>query len=825
MKTLMNKICVLLGVIICFYHSAVANEVVFNPVTAEVNHSVVINPVKEINYSAKGVEVLYSIPNVIYSNDSVSKFSIPSFGIIQRDENIAPKVSFTFEYIAIPEGCTIDLSEIKATTTSYSWANEDLDLTSSQIRILEEETPDQLTSQFVSIADIQIYRGHKIAKIKISPILYDTKSDEVIIANNLSFNLLFKEEIEGNSISRMGQNASIDSDDSLGDNFFSTCINSQSLENARSSISNANADCSYLIITTFELESALSEFIEWKKLLGYNVIVASQASWTSDEIMERVEEEYNNNADLLYLLLVGNNSMVPGINVPEIKYEDALGKIQTLKSHYTDFYYGCMDGENDRLPDIYRGRWAADNRDEVSAIAYKIMEYERNPNTENNFYSSSTHCAYFQHHSRYTEMENSRFIKTSEELRSHMIDNYELSPTRIYWDTDIIGSLVSPSKPYIYNYLGYNADFEYVPTEVMNVIEEDKSFKDVKQKIQNGSFYVLYRGHGYPTCLSSWYTYPIKPNFDIDLLNDLTNIDRLPLFFNFTCLTGDYNQRCLAQELLSKVNGGGIGVYAASEEAFSGYNDALALGVFNTIWPGVDASNLMPSFTNSTPLTRLGQILDNGMYIGMSQYEKSTIRPVADDEIVIPYLTDYTRTITHLFGDPSMDFTTNVPTRFSLDYLRRYSNLIEVNTGTEKGMISFYDHKNNITQRIYGNSASYNCENTDNVSVTISGHNKIPYVDYAANFDPEVNTSSNYIKNVSYTGNGVIRAECKISTFSEGTLLLINLFTNSIVGQVRFPENYPIASFHVSSPGVYMLSLMVGGGSPCDNKKIIVPSF
>lgn len=84
--------------------------------------------------------------------------------------------------------------------------------------------------------------------------------------------------------------------------------------------------------------------------------------------------------------------------------------------------------------------------------------------------------------------------------------------------------------------------------------------------------------------------------------------------------------------------------------------------------------------------------------------------------------------IFHCFGDPSIRIYTQQPTAFDNATITRNNGTISVNAGESNAEISFYNKTTGEVKRYLGLQATYNC-GTNDVSVCISGPNKIPYVD------------------------------------------------------------------------------------------------
>ena len=182
--------------------------------------------------------------------------------------------------------------------------------------------------------------------------------------------------------------------------------------------------------------------------------------------------------------------------------------------------------------------------------------------------------------------------------------------------------------------------------------------------------------------------------------------------------------------------------------------------MFDAIWP---SSALWPSIPNTngintsapTPTFRLGQILDQGLrrvdeaYLGINNTS-----------------TRYTHELFHCFGDPSMMIYTNTPTPFQYASIVRQNGTISVNTGGETANITFYNRRTGVIETFYGTSKTY--ANDPEISVCISAHNKIPYID----------AGTIYIQNATLTNNAYYEA----NTIKVGN----NVTTTQIQGNVNF---------------------------------------
>ncbi len=597
---------------------------------------------------------------------------------------------------------------------------------------------------------IRKYRGVSIAQVCVQPVQYNYKDSSTRVYSRITYKVVFKDGY------RNSNKKIISKDDNLLRN---TTLNNGILETvskkAVSASNGVDVTKDYLIITTPTYASAANRFAQWKRFMGYRVNLSIRSSWTATDVQTEVESKYDSLDNLYYVLIVGSHSQIPGKQMGDMNY-------------YTDYYYGCMDGANDDLPDVYVGRIPATTLNEANTVFNKIINYEQTPVTDYSFYNKGMNCAQFICSNN--GYEQRRFTQTAERIRDYMV-GIGKTVNRVYYAE-------SDATP-----LYWNNNSEYYGTGggIPSYLQKpqfawDGDADDIISGINNGAFYVLHRDHGQ---VDEW----VQPWFNVSHLSQLNNGSKLPVIFNICCDAGQYSNvssRCLADCMLTMSNGGSVGGFAATLTTLSGPNDALAEGIFESIWPspGLLQTFGKPNYTGQTsaPVYELGRILIEGLSKMLDLYPKIMY---ANGEETTWY--KWARRAFVCFGDPSMEIRTEVPQAFNDISVNRLPNSINVNLGNESGRITFYNTQTGSVSAFDGISATYNGESS-HVVVCVYGHNKIPLL----------NTSSTpyYIQNEMVTGNktigaGVIKIGSNVTdtkpqgpvTFSNG---IINLYGNSV---------------------------------------------
>lgn len=678
-------------------------------------------PTRDVVVSANSTTVTYTFDSAILQEDELFDgcywWRIDGFGF--EDEPTKPAVLSRLDQFVIPRGANVTVEVIESSYKDYHYpltpARQPLTDSGNDIYTKQNVKPIDKSiglypKSIIEKQDIQSYRGENILSVKVSPIQYDVTSQNIRAYTKIKYKVTYSKSWNTYSVDE-----NINSNFSHDDYYLKNIVlNSTNVQNKKSNVAVNSVENvqDYLIISVPKYAAAANEFAQWKKMLGFNTHVVLKSSWSTNEVKDVIREYYEKN-NLYYMLIIGDHEDVPA---------ESSTKIHT---HVTDFFYGCMDGSNDVTPDVYRGRLPVSNANEAQIVVNKIIQYERNPITTSSFYKNGLNCAYFQDldRNRYADR---RFAQTSEDVRNYLQGHQGKNIQRIYFAE----SSVTP----LYWNNGTYSKGEAIPADLKKpTFAWDGDAADITSAINKGVFYVLHRDHG---AYWGWG----DPEYDVSDINTLSNGAKLPVVFSLNCLTGKFNDAnlCFAEAFLRKANGGSVGIYGATESSYSGYNDVLAGGMFDAIWPSPGLRIVMPSQTSSgvtpTPTYRLGQILDQG-FARLSEIYGANA-----------YYTIYTKELFHCFGDPSMQIYTDTPTPFTNVAVNRETDNITVSLANGSATITFYDLTNGNVISYIGTSAIYNTNNPQNVTICISGHNKIPYIQNG------IATPTTYIQNETIVG-------------------------------------------------------------------------
>lgn len=696
----------------------------------EVSHKGGVDaPQRTLQRTDDGITVAYTFagnaPSACNDGDGGCVWRIDGFGL--RDAPGGYATPFRVDAFAVPEGCTAVVETVDSAFVDYDCrlapARRIPEKGTAAEGVVKEGGQNASQGGFyprkVAVAAWRgsVYRGREICNVVVNPVQYDAAANKARAYSKITYKVRFVPKAGARAMAGAPATKPVilPADNMLGN----TTLNGASAKAGDMAVKATGVAAGddtrdYLIISVDKYVEAVDRFAEWKELLGFRVHKVLKGSWNSDAVKAEVEKAYAENPALYYLLIVGDHDDVPG------QYMEHHADDGDFSVHYTDLYYGCMDGECDETPDIYRGRLSVSSPEEAATVVDKIIGYEKRPPTDAGFYERGVNCADYLDNDNGVadDYEDRRYVQTAEEIRAYMLGqgkdvervystNYEITPK--YWNR---------------NYFSFG---EPIPEDMLKpAFAWDGNEGDIRAAINGGVFYVLHRDHGLVDCWEN-------PYFSVKHVDMLQNGDLLPVVFCVNCDNGAFQADCLAERFLRKQGGGAVAVIAASDISYSGYNDALACGLFDAIWP---EPGLRPKFpgVNSlggetpAPTYELGQILDQAQ-VRVSETFGSPDPSVSSNEKNDSFCRIVTKEIYHCFGDPSMQICTEMPAPFSGVSVTRGNGCVTVGNGGETARITFVNRRTGEVVSHIAPSAVYTTADFEDVDVCVSGHNRIPYID------------------------------------------------------------------------------------------------
>ena len=486
----------------------------------------------------------------------------------------------------------------------------------------------------------------------------------------------------------------------------------------------------YLILGvdyTIDKES-LNNFIEWKKTQGYRVHLETiNRTWRTNEIQDVIKKHYEKaDVNLTHLLLLGTHGLIPGrFFYKDYRWNPKEEKYDTL-SYHMDFFYSRMgtDPNEQMLPDINCGRIGISSgatngiNQQMAAALDKIVNYQRNPVTNPDFYKNVFLASKFENDTANENHELLVFVRTSEDIAKYLSGSIGKTINRIYCtDPGTNPTYWSNQKYY------KQEDNEEIPTYLQRPnFAWNGTAANIKSAINQGSLLGIYNGHGN---MSGWnfFNYTVLPT-DTDYHNGAMQ----PLILSLCCTSGYLGfLNAFSYEMSRRANGA-IGVIAGCCPTFTVHNDIFGLGMIDAIWsdPGLKSqvtSYVYNEYPHKNEVKTLGSIMNSGNY--------RLIEQLGDDW----GLANNNIRAYHLFGDPSTQFYSEVPTKFTSPSITTFLDNITVSvlesySSDTPVYVSFYDKKAQRIERYrtYGGKVTFKNASDSIVSVCISAHNKIPYI-------------------------------------------------------------------------------------------------
>lgn len=510
-------------------------------------------------------------------------------------------------------------------------------------------------------------QSNGLAEIEVMPISYNESKKQVCIATELTYKVTFTKTKDTSEIRGIASNAN--------KNIIKNIVLNSKSVNKSDEISTPEG---YIVLTTPDYIKAVERFSEWKKRLGFNVKIISRTGWTPESIKHTIKSVYEKMAAPKYLLIIGDHEDIPGQQSHYGKY-----------TYYTDYFYSYITSDNSGMPDLIKGRIPVKSLEEANVVIDKIMNYEMNPIIDNNFYINAIHSTYFQDKDKKKDgIEDRQYSRVTEDLSQYMLLLGKNIIREYYTEDDVI--------PLRWSTPDYSGSFEVPENLRKPLFKWDSNVESITKAINSGAFYVFHRDHG----VKEGWVYPSYQNLDIRLLS---NKNKLPVLFSVDCSCGRFEGDCFAENVLKHPNGGAVAVFAASEDSFTDQNDIFSNAIFKSIWPNTNENS------DKEGTHRIGEILNQSLLANRH---------------------DYHNEIYHCFGDPSMMMVTNRPAEIQNIIVKRSDSSVTVSCANNDVAISFYDCISGMQKVVKSANADFESANPDAVSVVISGHNLLPYIDW-----------------------------------------------------------------------------------------------
>jgi PKD repeat protein len=299
----------------------------------------------------------------------------------------------------------------------------------------------------------QEWRDVRVSGIHYVPLLYNAAAKQLTVTTRIRIRVDF--EADNNQ-------AAITRSKSVKPTFFklykSSLLNFDMM-GLTESLSSADTNVRYLIITNDGAVPALANFIQWKNEQGFRVEVKIlEPGFNQPQEFKNYIQQLYDNEDLEYVLMVGdaypNGGSGGGPNIVPMFWWAPGGEDPS----YSDSWYTCLDGVDDHYADLAIGRFTYDNIGELEGQIVKTMAHYFNPDTTSNW---AEHTLLVAHEENFPQ----KYTQCKEEIRTY---SYPLQTPLFQTcyggagagNADIV-NFVNNTSCGIFNYRGHGSTTEF----------------------------------------------------------------------------------------------------------------------------------------------------------------------------------------------------------------------------------------------------------------------------------------------------------------------------------------------------------------------------
>jgi len=636
----------------------------------------------------------------------------------------APTLPVINRLFSIPFDC-----ELSATIEDYSI--EEISLSAcgltdpvipAQPPLFKSQNPDQIPFEFdkdqyttdryyrplsVETEIIGTMRALRLGKISIAPVEYNPISNTLRVYKKMTVNIQFNhpdlqttQEVQRKYYSPFFEP------------IYSRIINYDKTD-SRADIT--TYPVKYVIVSDPMFESQLQPFITWKKQKGFNVIEAytdeigdGSNLAIKDYLQNLYESATEDNPAPSFVLLVGDAPQIPPF----------AGMKQTERAAYTDLYF--CEYTDDFLPEVYYGRFSANDSAELQTQIDKTITYEKLNLPDTSYLANVTLIGGVE----------SNYGPT-------YLNGQMLYGAVHYFNPD------SVIPPIYSNTLLYNGSAPYINSNTPDAKDT------IINSINNGIGFLNYTGHG---SHNSWLDHPGEPEErqweitidDIDLLNG--NM-KYSLGIGNCCLSNtfaDVSGPCFGEAWMQVSDAGGIGYIGATAPTLYDGDFWWAVGgcwfldIDGSIFPYNDTTLGMYDglFHNHNEPDNLHYVVNAAANFcgNLAVAQGVEIHIGSPYEVFFITVDEYYWEIYHLLGDPSVSTYLGVPLENNVDYIDTITRCdtavtVYAHPGSYIG-ISFNEQLHGagfVGESGYTEVGILPFEPTGEATIIVTGQNRKPY--------------------------------------------------------------------------------------------------
>ena len=249
-----------------------------------------------------------------------------------------------------------------------------------------------------------------------------------------------------------------------------------------------------IVYPSTELENFLNMFARWKRASGFEVgTLYKDPSWTSASVLKQHIASYYEDHKPDYIMLFGDASGI--VSIPTNMFISPDG----TENDADDNYYTMLEGdETDYFPEALIGRFSIGDGLSLAVQSSKTINYEKGPDldagADNDWMNRALVVA-----GNYAEnnLQPSTPVRMSRWVREQFLESGYTQVDTVFYPPTYPGT------------------------------------STISSAISNGTQYISYRGWG---DANGWH----YPHFHMGDLDDVTNVNKLPIVYSIVCNTGDF---------------------------------------------------------------------------------------------------------------------------------------------------------------------------------------------------------------------------------------------------------------------------------------------
>jgi hypothetical protein len=362
-----------------------------------------------------------------------------------------------------------------------------------------------LGGPLVTVTPVGIMRAVNLARLDIAPVWYNPVTNKIMVfyAFDATITFRFAEVQATNDLKKKNWSPAFE-------HAYQVLPNYQSLPDSLITV----GPLTYVIVSDPQFQSALQPFIQWKKRKGFKVIQGytnnPAVGTTTSSIRAYLMNLYNNPPTGYnppsYVLFVGDVAQIPA---------------WSYDSHPSDLQYCDYTGDN--IPEVYYGRFSAQNLTQLQPYIDKTLEYEQ-----------------------YT-MPGGSFL--GEVVMAAGAD----ATHQLTWGNGQINYGTTYYFNSAHNILSH--------TYLQPMPASENYSQEIRNNVSNGVAYANYTAHGSE---DGW----ADPQFVISQIPALQNNHKYCLMVGNCCLTANFSVNCFAEEIVRAAQKGALGYIGCSDNSY-----------------------------------------------------------------------------------------------------------------------------------------------------------------------------------------------------------------------------------------------------------------